>query len=94
MTVPITPWEAMLGTKIGIPTLDGKVNLSVPPNSQNGARLRLKGKGLGPSGNQGDLYVVLGVTLPKITSDEERQLWQKLAEASSFNPRENWGTTA
>ena len=94
MTVPITPWEAMLGTKLEIPTLDGRVNLSVPPNSQNGARLRLKDKGLGPSGNQGDLYVVLCVTLPKRTNDEERQLWQKLAEASSFNPRENWGATA
>lgn len=94
MTVPITPWEAMLGTRLEIPTLDGKVNLAVPANSQNGARLRLKGKGLGREGRQGDLYVVLGVTLPPAASDEERQLWQKLAEASDFDPRANWGKTA
>lgn len=94
MTVPITPWEAMLGTRLEIPTLDGKVNLAVPANSQNGARLRLKGKGLGRDGKQGDLYVVLGVTLPPTASDKERQLWQQLSEASDFDPRENWGITA
>ena len=94
MIVPITPWEAMLGTRLEIPTLDGKVNLSVPANSQNGARLRLKSRGLGRDGKQGDLYVVLGVTLPQAASDEERQLWQKLAEVSDFDPRENWGKTA
>jgi curved DNA-binding protein len=94
MTVPIAPWEAALGTKLEIPTLDGKVNLSVPINSQNGKRLRLKGKGLGLDGKRGDLYVILGVTLPQNASDKESELWHQLAEASNFDPRENWGMTA
>lgn len=94
MTVPVSPWEAVLGTKLQIPTLDGKVNLSVPANSQNGTRLRLKERGLGREGTRGDLYVVLGVTVPQSSGDEEQDLWRKLAEASDFDPREKWGKTA
>ncbi len=94
LTVPVSPWEAALGTKLEIPTIDGKVSLSIPANSQNGKRLRLKGKGLGRDGKQGDLFVVLNVTLPDTASNEETELWRKLDEASKFDPRENWGMTA
>ncbi len=93
ITVPVAPWEAALGCKLAVPTLEGAINLTVPANSQNGKRLRIKGKGLGKAGKRGDLYVVLRVTLPDSASREEQALWQQLAEKSDFNPRVNWGRT-
>lgn len=62
MTVPVTVPEAMVGAEIRIPTLSGFVNLTIPPASQNGASLRLRGKGVPSQG--GDLYVGLEVVLP------------------------------
>ena len=44
LTLPVTPWEAALGTTLPVPTLGGMVNLKVPPNSQSNQKLRLKGK--------------------------------------------------
>jgi curved DNA-binding protein len=93
ITVPVAPWEAALGCKLAVPTLEGAINLTLPANSQNGKRLRIKGKGLGKAGKRGDLYVVLRVTLPDSASHEEQALWQQLAEKSDFNPRVNWGRT-
>jgi curved DNA-binding protein len=91
LTLPISPWEAALGCKVTVPTLDGKINLSVPAASQNGVRLRVKGKGLGKAGKPGDLFVVLAISMPQSMDSEESALWQQLSEKSSYNPRENWG---
>ena len=91
LTLPISPWEAALGCKVTVPTLDGKINLSVPVSSQNGVRLRVKGKGLGREGKRGDLFVVLAISMPQRMDSEESALWQQLSEKSSYNPRENWG---
>jgi len=86
--VPIAPWEAVLGGKVEVPTLDGSINLSVPAQSQSGKRLRLSGKGLRKRGGErGSLYVVLRVVVPDEISDEERALFQKLSDCSSFDPR-------
>ncbi len=65
MELPITLKEAVLGGKVSVPTLTGTVALSVPPNSNTGSTLRLKGKGIAPpNAAAGDLYVKLVVTLP------------------------------
>jgi DnaJ-class molecular chaperone len=66
MDLPVTLKEAVLGGKVPAPTLTGTVSLSVPPNSNTGSTLRLKGKGIGAHGATpaGDLYVRLVVTLP------------------------------
>jgi curved DNA-binding protein len=93
LTLPISPWEAALGCKPAVPTLDGSIHLTVPPNSQSGARLRVKGRGLGKAGKRGDLYVVLQIVMPRSSSEQERALWQKLADVSDFNPREKRGYT-
>ncbi len=91
ITVPIAPWEAILGATIEAPTLTGKIKVTVTPDSQSGKRLRIKGKGL--SGKisdkkvQGDLYVILKVVIPDKTDDETTKLWQELASKSDFNPR-------
>jgi len=91
ITLPVSPWEAALGRKFQVPTLDGAINLSVPADSQNGKRFRLRGRGLGKPDHRGDLYVVLRVTMPESASERERALWQQLSAASDFDPRQNWG---
>jgi len=93
ITVPLAPWEAVLGCKLQVPTPDGAINVTVPADSQNGKRMRIKGRGLGKAGKRGDLYVVLKVTLPGSTSEQERALWQQLSAISTFDARKNWGST-
>lgn len=90
ITVPIAPWEAALGTKVEVPTLTGKINLSIPANSQTGQRLRIKGKGLIRKNVSGDLYAVLKIVMPDTTNDEIKEQWQQLASKAAFNPRAEW----
>lgn len=90
ITVPITPWEAAIGSKINVPTLAGKISLTIKPNSQTGQRLRIRGKGLPLKKGQGDLYSVLKVVMPPQTSRSAAEHWQKLAEIENFDPREEW----
>ena len=87
--VALAPWEAVLGTTVSVSTLDGQVQIKIPPGTQNGQRLRLRGHGLPTAeGVRGDLYVVTRIQLPEHLSDHERELWQKLARESGFRPRE------
>jgi curved DNA-binding protein len=85
----IAPWEAVLGTELPVPTLDGLIKLRIPPGSENGHQLRVRGRGLpkGKSGERGDFHAVLTVQLPDKLNDEERALWEKLRDVSRFNPR-------
>jgi curved DNA-binding protein len=85
----IAPWEAVLGADIPVPTLDGLVKLRIPPGSENGQQLRVRGRGLptGKSGGRGDFHVVLNIEVPTRLSDEERALWEELRAVSRFNPR-------
>jgi curved DNA-binding protein len=87
--LPLAPWEAVLGTTVRVPGLDGEVDLKIPPGTNNGQHLRLRGRGLPKprSTERGDLYVVAEVEFPKQVSPEEKQLWEQLSRASSFHPR-------
>jgi len=86
--VAISPWEAALGTTIEVPTLDGTAEIRVPPGVGSGQKLRLKGQGLNVrGGGRGDHFVKLKVVLPKKLTEEEKKLFQELARASRFNPR-------
>jgi len=86
---PVAPWEAVLGTSISVPTLDGRVNIKIPPGTQNGQKLRVRGRGLPlRDGEKGDLIVVTRVDVPLQITDPERALWEKLAKESQFKPRE------
>lgn len=88
LDLPITPAEAALGTTVEIPTLDGKVKLRVPPNSQSGQKLRLSGRGLPkPGSGSGDLYAQLQIVLPPDLSEQEKALYAQLAACSTFAPR-------
>ena len=89
-TLPVAPWEAMLGATIKIPVPDGQVEVRVPENSQSGRKLRLKGRGI-PAATPGDLYLVLEVVLPPATGEKERAFYQTMAQELAFNPRQNSG---
>jgi len=84
----VSPWEAALGGKIRVPALDETVEMTLPPGSQSGQRLRLRGKGLPKAdGERGDQFVILKIMVPETLSNRERDLFEQLARDSSFNPR-------
>lgn len=88
LDLPLSPWEAVLGTKVQVPTLDGRVEVKIPPGTSGGQKLRLKGKGLGRGRKKGDQLLQIIVKVPKELSQQERELWSKLANLSRFNPRQ------
>lgn len=92
LTLPVTPWEAALGATVTVPTLSGKINLTIRPDSQTGTRLRLRGKGLPGKDGDGDLYVILKVVMPEQSDQRARELWQQLASQVDFDPRKNLGS--
>jgi curved DNA-binding protein len=90
LEVPVTPWEAALGATLQVPTLGGKVDLKIPPNSRSGSKLRLKGRGL-PGNPPGDQIVSLRIETPAATTDEQRALYEKMRETMPMNPRSGLG---
>ncbi|MDD2239330.1 MAG: DnaJ C-terminal domain-containing protein [Kiritimatiellae bacterium] len=88
MGLPIAPWEAVLGAKIRIPTLEGDATLTIRPGTQGSTRLRLPGKGLpNRQGHRGDLYVTLRIAIPDHPTEREKELFEHLAQESPFRPR-------
>lgn len=84
----LAPWEAVLGAHVEAPTLNGRVSIRIPPGTQAGQKLRVRGRGLPRRGGAGgDLIVVVRVEVPARVADEERALWEKLARVSAFYPR-------
>ncbi len=90
LELPITPWEAALGTRIKIPTLGGQVEMAIPPGSQSGRKLRLKDRGL-PGKPPGDQYIILRIETPPADSGRAREFYRKMAEELPFNPRKARG---
>jgi DnaJ-class molecular chaperone len=88
LELPAAPWEAALGAKVTVPTLDGPVETNIPPGTQGGQRLRLRGKGLQRREDGcGDLYIKLKIVVPQKLTAGERKLFEKLAATSSFQAR-------
>jgi DnaJ-class molecular chaperone len=87
--LPVTPWEAALGAKVRVPTIEGAVDMTIPVGAQGGQRLRLRGQGVQRRGSgRGDQYVKLKFVNPPTLTESERALFEQLAAASRFNPRE------
>ena len=85
----VAPWEAVLGANISVPTLDGRVNIKIPPGTQNGQKLRVRGRGLPKrEGEKGDVIVVTRIEVPDQVTDSERKMWEQLARESKFKPRD------
>jgi DnaJ-class molecular chaperone len=88
MELPVAPWEAALGAQVRVPTLDGSAELTIPPGTQGGRRLRLRGQGMNRrSGGRGDEYIRLKIVNPPSPSPEERRLYEQLAAVSRFDAR-------
>lgn len=78
--VPINIAQAMLGTRIRVRTIDGKVNLKIPPGTQSGTKFRLSGRGVNANGSKGDQYVEVVVEIPKRLSQEQKRLMEEFAK--------------
>lgn len=78
--VPVPPWTAAMGGQVEVPTLAGRVSLSIPSGSRSGRKMRLRGRGL-PGSPAGDAYAELLVTPPEPKTDAQRQAYEKLREA-------------
>ena len=93
---PVAPWEAALGAKVTVPTLDGPVEMKIPAGTQGGKRLRLRGQGLTTrinlrGGGRGDQYVKIKIVIPPKVTAKEKDLFEKLGAGSHFDPRELLG---
>ena len=90
VTVPVAAWEAALGAKIEVPTIDGRSQLKVPPGTESGQKLRLREKGV-PSakreGDRGDQIVEVKIAVPEARDLKVRELWQELQKLSPEDPR-------
>jgi len=94
LDLPVTPWEVALGASVKTPTLGGTVDLKIKPNSANGSKMRLKGRGIPASSSNnspGDMYVVLQVALPAANTDSEKAAYETMQQSFSFNPRAKLG---
>jgi curved DNA-binding protein len=86
--LPVTPWEAALGATVDVRTLTGTARVRVPAGSSSDRRLRLRGEGLPDAkGGQGDLYAVVKIRVPAKLTPTERELFERLAAESHFDPR-------
>ena len=94
VTVPITVPEAALGAKIEVPTVEGKSQLRIPPGTQSGQKFRLRDRGapsLRNPGAKGHQFVEVQVTLPKMISEETKELLREYSKLNTTNPRVEMG---
>jgi molecular chaperone DnaJ len=94
LVLPVAVHEAALGARIEVPTLEGWVSLRVPPATQSGQRLRLRGRGL-PSprhGGRGDLLVEVRLVLPSLLDERSKELLREFARANTEDVRRQWWT--
>jgi curved DNA-binding protein len=87
LDLPLSFYEAVLGTRIEVPTLDGPVTLTVPPGTSGGAKMRIKGRGIERAGERGDQFVQIRVTLPKNLSDEDKAVVEEWSKKYPLDPR-------
>ena len=90
LDLPVAPWEAALGASVETPTPNGPVKLKIPPNSWQGRKLRVKGRGL-PSEPPGDFYAVLEIVLPPADSEAAQEAYREMERRLPFNPRAKLG---
>jgi molecular chaperone DnaJ len=94
VTIPLTVPEAALGAKIEVPTVEGKAQLRIPPGTQSGQKFRLRERGVPSLRNseaRGDQFVEVRIELPKVISEETKELLRKYAQLNDENPRVGMG---
>jgi DnaJ-class molecular chaperone len=87
--VPITLYEAVLGGKVRVPTLDGAVEIRVPPGTSSGRTFRVGGKGMPGVGRTGDLYATVRIALPDKEDRELENLMRKWQHERPYDPRKD-----
>lgn len=88
-TIPITPYEAVLGADIKVSTIKGNVTVKINPNTQSGQKIRLAGCGIMQNNKVGDMIITVEIKIPQELTTEEINLYKKLAEVSKTNIRDN-----
>jgi len=92
LELPITLYEAVLGAKVRVPTLDGAVELAIPAGTSAGRTFRVRGKGLpAKGGGHGDLYASVRIVLPEGKDSELEELMRKRRDEQPYDPRKNMG---
>jgi DnaJ-class molecular chaperone len=93
LELPITLQEAVLGATVAVPTAHGNVSMKIPPGSNTGTTLRLKGKGIAnrKSGSTGDQYVRLKITLPEKPDTELKDFVERWSASHDYDPRRKAG---
>jgi DnaJ-class molecular chaperone len=94
VVVPISVPEAALGARIEVPTVEGKAQVKIPPGTQSGQKFRLRGRGAPSLRNpnlHGDQFVEVKITLPKVISEETKELLRKFEKVNAENPRKEMG---
>jgi DnaJ-class molecular chaperone len=88
--LPVAPWEAALGARVNVPTLDGPVEMTIRAGTQASQRLRLRGQGLNKRGGGGrsNLYAIIRIVNPPSLTSKEKELFEKLAAESRFDARQ------
>ena len=87
MDLPVTLYEAVLGAKVRVPTLDGAVELAIPPSTSSGRTFRIKGKGMPSRDGAGDLYATVRIALPEGGDSELEELMRKWRDGKPYDPR-------
>jgi molecular chaperone DnaJ len=92
LTLPVFPWEAALGSKVEVPTIDGRAVLRIPPGTQTGQKLRMREKGV-PSATRpgviGDQIVEVRMVIPEVANVEAKELWHTLEKLHPEDPRKD-----
>jgi DnaJ-class molecular chaperone len=89
LELPVTLYEAVLGGKVRVPTLDGAVELNIPANTSGGRTFRLKGKGLPDKTGKGDLLATIRIALPDTSDSELEELMRKWRDGKPYDPRKD-----
>ena len=94
VTVPVTVSEAALGARIEVPTVEGKAQLKIPPGTESGQKFRLRERGFPSLRNpnlRGDQFVEVKITLPRVISEETKEILRQFEKANPENPRRAMG---
>ena len=84
----LTPWEAALGTRTNVQTIDGETTIYIPQGMESGEKIKIPNKGYKDGkGGRGDLVAEIKIVVPKKLTEEENKLFEKLKEISKFSPR-------
>jgi molecular chaperone DnaJ len=91
VTIPVTMPEAALGAKVEVPTVDGRAQLKIPPGTQSGQKLRLRGKGVASAtheGARGDQIVTVEIVVPHLRDERSKEILREFAKLNPEDPRE------